>query len=295
MPTLSSDDLIFELALGDMEPPTGQADLLDWLDERERWLANASRRAVKEVLRPALRSYADSLTAAGDLAVFDGLTVAWEAFIANVAGEYIGGMHLAGSVSTVQAAARAGVVLGPEFAALLNEWAGDYLTTISGQLNGYGAEIIAEATANAEAALGSAATKGAIDEAIRDITGRAEGAAEYVMRNEVIAAYNRGHMQSARNLGDGAPVEKVWLATLDARTRPDHLDANDQVVPMSEPFLVGGEQLDAPHDGGGSPAQVANCRCTVLFLYPGDERPDGSIVPGGDEWASRTDQLDDDE
>ena len=63
----------------------------------------------------------------------------------------------------------------------------------------------------------------------------------------------------------GIPHVKKWDATIDGKTRPDHADANGQVVPLSEAFMVGGEQLMFPGDPSGSPQQTINCRCTMII------------------------------
>ena len=50
-------------------------------------------------------------------------------------------------------------------------------------------------------------------------------------------------------------------------------------IPVDEPFDVDGEPMMYPHDPSGSAFNVVNCRCYVEFLYPGDTRPDGSVIP----------------
>ncbi len=86
-----------------------------------------------------------------------------------------------------------------------------------------------------------------------------------IARTEVVAASNWGAVQAAKQ--SGLTLNKVWLATADGRTRPDHADADGQEVAMDEPFEVGGYQLMQPGDNTmGAPAsQLANCRCTVFF------------------------------
>ncbi len=62
---------------------------------------------------------------------------------------------------------------------------------------------------------------------------------------------------------NGADIVKQWDATLDSRTRPDHQQADGQIVGLDEYFIVGGEKLKAPGIGG-SAKQVVNCRCCML-------------------------------
>lgn len=61
----------------------------------------------------------------------------------------------------------------------------------------------------------------------------------------------------------GADIVKQWDATLDARTRPEHREADGQLREVDEDFDVGGEKLEAP-GVGGSARNVCNCRCCLL-------------------------------
>jgi 2'-5' RNA ligase/lambda repressor-like predicted transcriptional regulator len=106
-----------------------------------------------------------------------------------------------------------------------------------------------------------------------------------VARTEVIAANNAGASAAAHDvadaLGHGArDVAKEWLATADARTRETHAAADGQIVMgLDTPFDVGGSMLAQPGDPSGPPEEVINCRCTVVFHYPGDPGyPDASVT-----------------
>lgn len=100
--------------------------------------------------------------------------------------------------------------------------------------------------------------------------------ARVVARTEVIGANNAGARDAARIhagiLGaDTAVVVKEWLATSDERTRETHAAADgQQVVGIDTPFLVGGYALTQPGDPSGPAREVIQCRCTTLYLYPGD-------------------------
>ena len=63
---------------------------------------------------------------------------------------------------------------------------------------------------------------------------------------------------------DWGVKEKEWLSTKDDRVRIEHLEVDGQVVPIDEPFIVGGEELMYPGDASGSAGNVINCRCTEL-------------------------------
>lgn len=100
-----------------------------------------------------------------------------------------------------------------------------------------------------------------IREAIGGSMGRRR--AETIARTETHTAASYGSQQAAEE--SGVDLVKEWAAAEDSRTRPDHMDADGQVVAMDEPFIVGGEALDFPGDPMGSPEQTINCRCTVLY------------------------------
>lgn len=98
------------------------------------------------------------------------------------------------------------------------------------------------------------------------------GRSELVARSESLAALNGGAFRAgqARQQVFGETLFKRWLATHDQRVRPSHWAANGQTVEADEPFTVGGEHLQFPHDPTASPAQAANCRC-VLTWHDSDE------------------------
>lgn len=103
-------------------------------------------------------------------------------------------------------------------------------------------------------------------------TGHWRGRAVTVARTETIGALNFGRQDSFTAAAEllGEEFEHQWLATIDRRTRLDHAEADLQRVPLSRPFLVGGEELMYPGDRNGSASNVINCRCTTLMLRPGE-------------------------
>jgi hypothetical protein len=100
--------------------------------------------------------------------------------------------------------------------------------------------------------------------------------ARTVARTEVVGAYNGGLYDAFAMIVANDPETewvKRWLATEDARTRPDHVEADGQTVPFAHPFDVGGFPMMYPHDPDGPPQEVINCRC-VLLLEIKDEPTD---------------------
>lgn len=82
---------------------------------------------------------------------------------------------------------------------------------------------------------------------------------ETIARTETISASNQASMFGAR--ATGLDLDKEWIATRDGRTRPDHADADGQRVPLDQPFVVGGVEMDAPGASGVAEEDI-NCRCT---------------------------------
>ncbi|WP_263999408.1 phage minor head protein [Mycobacterium yunnanensis] len=77
-----------------------------------------------------------------------------------------------------------------------------------------------------------------------------------------------------QNAEFGEELQKVWIATLDGRTRPTHWAADGQRVPLEGKFTIGGEQMDRPGDMSASPAEWINCRCRVGVLAADEQIPD---------------------
>ncbi len=60
-------------------------------------------------------------------------------------------------------------------------------------------------------------------------------------------------------------MEKEWMSALDDRTRIAHRAADGERVAMDAKFTRTGEALDYPGDPSGSPGNIVNCRCVVLY------------------------------
>ena len=88
-------------------------------------------------------------------------------------------------------------------------------------------------------------------------------------RTYLTGAQNAGRdaaMQAA--VAAGVAVKKMWIATLDHRTRDAHRELDGQVVDIDQPFTVYGDTIRFPGDPLAKPALVYNCRCTLGFVYP---------------------------
>lgn len=60
----------------------------------------------------------------------------------------------------------------------------------------------------------------------------------------------------------GLDIGKVWMATLDNRTRDSHAKLDGKTVGLYDRFDNG---LDRPRDPDGEAAEICNCRCTLQY------------------------------
>lgn|SRR5574341_475839 len=98
--------------------------------------------------------------------------------------------------------------------------------------------------------------------------------ATVVARTETQGAVNAGAyygaVRDAELRGDPAPF-KVWISTKDQRTRPTHVEADQQRTLLTEPFVVGGARLLFPGDPRGPAQEVIQCRCSILPITLGEQ------------------------
>lgn len=94
---------------------------------------------------------------------------------------------------------------------------------------------------------------------------------EAIARTEAINALRAGQHEAHQQIIDTGKVsedqiERVWGATSDGRTRPDHRAMDGQKVPgLQTPFVApDGSKLMFPGDTsmGASAGMIINCRCT---------------------------------
>ena len=97
------------------------------------------------------------------------------------------------------------------------------------------------------------------------------GAAVRNARTLMTSAENEGRLDSFERAANmGINLKKTWVATLDDRVRESHAELDGETVPIDEPFSNG---LMYPADpSGDDPAQVYNCRCTMITQIDGFER-----------------------
>lgn len=87
--------------------------------------------------------------------------------------------------------------------------------------------------------------------------------ATVIARTEIISSSNAGSVLGAKSTG--LALNKVWLATRDARVRSSHMSVDGQTVDIEGVFKVGGYELEYPGDPSGPAEQVIQCRCVPLY------------------------------
>lgn len=92
-------------------------------------------------------------------------------------------------------------------------------------------------------------------------------------RTAMTSAQNSGRMEMLHKAkGMGIKCKKVWLATLDSRTRDAHGSLDGQKVDVDDDFQSDFGPIKFPGDlssKGSVPANIYNCRCTLVYDYDG--------------------------
>ena len=67
-------------------------------------------------------------------------------------------------------------------------------------------------------------------------------------------------MYRAEDMGNS--ITKIWIATLDNRTRDAHADRDGEEIALDDEFAPG---LTRPRDPNGAPEEICNCRCSLKY------------------------------
>ena len=92
-------------------------------------------------------------------------------------------------------------------------------------------------------------------------------------RTMITGAENAGRQAAAERATEkGINITKVWVATLDMRTRHAHRILDGQRQPIDKPFVVDGNEIMYPGDMSAKPYLLYNCRCTYITQFKGLEK-----------------------
>lgn len=110
-----------------------------------------------------------------------------------------------------------------------------------------------------------------------DVTDMNKKAAMRNARTAVTGAENAGRIDSyirAQNMGIN--MKQMWIATLDARTRDSHAIMDGEQQEVGKKFSNG---CRYPGDPQGAPAEVYNCRCTLVAMVEGADPYNPNLRP----------------
>ena len=76
-------------------------------------------------------------------------------------------------------------------------------------------------------------------------------------------AENRARLDGMHRAEDmGNSITKIWISTLDNRTRDAHADRDGEEIALDDEFAPG---LSRPRDPNGAPEEICNCRCSLKY------------------------------
>jgi hypothetical protein len=259
--------------------PTDREGRARWLADREDMIAGRTVAALRSLITDAFTRFTESIVASADYAVLDVIPSGWLSFLTETLVDDLGDTYQAGQMTAWLGMKNAPTQARAEaWAQVVNQNAVSYMGQATNRLVGVGDATWQLVRKQATAAVTAGLTVDELREKILAVEQFSVARAETIARTETVGAYVQGDLAGAKALGDQGPVEKVWVAATDKRTRETHVAAHDQCVPFDEPFMVGDVAMEAPHDPGAPAGEVVNCRCIVEFLYLGDTRPDGSVI-----------------
>lgn len=108
---------------------------------------------------------------------------------------------------------------------------------------------------------------------MQNVTDMDDRAANRNAATMMTSAQNGGRIDSFKRAESmGIQLKKVWLATLDSHTRDAHRHLDGQEQDTDKPFQSDLGEIMFPGDPNADPANVWNCRCTLITQLKGFER-----------------------
>lgn len=146
----------------------------------------------------------------------------------------------------------------------------DFLKSRENKIVGAAQETFDSLKSSLEEGLESGETIDELSDRVRaKFNEMSDGRARRIAMTETAAAYGVGRDVAMKDAG----VQfKRWLTSGNDNVRPAHFQANNQTVPINEPYIVGGEKLQHPGDPDGSPGNVINCHCVSIAVAPPSDK-----------------------
>lgn len=89
-------------------------------------------------------------------------------------------------------------------------------------------------------------------------------------RTAMTGAQNAGRQDAYKRAeGMGVRLKRLWISTLDNRTRHEHRQLDGQERSIDKPFEVDGFKIMYPGDPSADASMIWNCRCTTRAVVAG--------------------------
>lgn len=154
----------------------------------------------------------------------------------------------------------------PELLSIATSYTADYV-------QGIGAKLMTEVNATIQrAVLGGEHPFQAMKKIDSIIGKKGNGGVSYkaesIVRTEVNRVYSIATDATVNEFGKQVTgLKKQWVSgAFRAGRRETHQEADGQIVPFDQPFMVGGEPLDYPRDPKGSAENTINCGCQMIMV-----------------------------
>jgi uncharacterized protein with gpF-like domain len=101
---------------------------------------------------------------------------------------------------------------------------------------------------------------------LRNVTEMNKASSIRNARTSCTSAENKGRIDMIHDAEDkGVKTKKVWMATMDDRTREAHMALSGVEAEPDEPFEIFGMKIMYPGDPDAEPEMIYNCRCTLGY------------------------------
>lgn len=257
-------------------PPESSEQRAEWLRLQEERIAAETRSTLERIIDSATERFTNTLVATGDMAAFDSIPVQWERYVDDTLITQMQGLFLSGGVAMYMDAERVvelGADLATEWVTVVNQSATDYALDATNRLKDVGQGTWNTIKNNVSKAIEQGTSNENLRKILMDNNRFSRVRADAIARTEVANAYNNGNWTGMQALGEYGPTHKYWIAAQVGNSRPTHLEKHGDMLPINEPYIVGGEPMLYPHAPGVSAKNAVNCRCEVYWLYPGQQNP----------------------
>ena len=111
-----------------------------------------------------------------------------------------------------------------------------------------------------------------VNRSIKDQMGIGASKSMRIARTETGRAQSEGQVKAYNEAeSEGLVIQRIWIASLDARTRDSHAETDKQIADKNNLFTLGsGVVTEAPHMSGIAEEDI-NCRCDIAAQLPGTE------------------------